>query len=92
MISDTAGLVRAESRQRRKWSLRAERLLSLAAAPSFAVMALLAAVQDGNKDMMCSGAHDASPLTGMLAMYVMMSVLHAAPWLRVIRRQQGLPE
>ena len=31
MISDTAGLVHAESRQRRKWPLRVERSLSLAA-------------------------------------------------------------
>ena len=88
MISDTAGLVRAKSRQRRKWPLRVERSLSLAAAPSFAVMALLAAVQDGNKDIMCSGAHGASPLTGMVAMYVLMSVLHAAPWLRMIGKHQ----
>ncbi|HXO68985.1 MAG TPA: hypothetical protein VN838_08510 [Bradyrhizobium sp.] len=89
MISDTAGLARAKSRQRRKWPhLSAERLLSLAAAPTFAIMAFLAAVQNDNKDMMCSVTNDASPLTGMVAMYVLMSAFHAAPWLRVIRRRR----
>ena len=86
-------LVCAESGKPGKWPhLRAEHLLSLAAAPIFAVMALLAAVHDGSKDTTCSGQHEASPLSGMVAMYVLMSIVHAAPWLRVIRRRQGLLE
>jgi hypothetical protein len=63
----------------------AERVLSLAAAPTFAIMALLACVGDGNKDMMCA---DASPLTGMVPMYALMSAFHATPWLRAIRRMR----
>jgi hypothetical protein len=64
----------------------AERVLSLAAAPTFAIMALLACVGDGGMQGMCSDGHVASPLTGMVAMYALMSAFHAAPWLRVIRR------
>jgi hypothetical protein len=58
-----------------------EQALSLAAAPSFAIMALLAATGDGGMPgMLCSAAHDASPLTGMVPMYVLMSAFHSAPW------------
>lgn len=53
--------------------------LSLAAAPTFATMALLSGVL-GPSDMLCS----ASPFTGMVAMYVLMSAFHLAPWLRLL--------
>jgi hypothetical protein len=44
-------------------------------------MALLAATGDGGMPgMLCSAAHDASPLTGMVPMYVLMSAFHSAPW------------
>jgi hypothetical protein len=60
-------------------------LLSLAAAPTFAIMALLSGIQHGGMpDMLCSAAHDASPLTGMVPMYLLMSAFHSAPWLRLI--------
>ena len=59
--------------------------LSLAAAPTFAIMALLTGVLDGGPpNMLCSAAHHASPLTGMVPMYVLMSAFHSAPWLRLI--------
>jgi hypothetical protein len=59
--------------------------LSLAAAPTFAVMALFTAVLGGGPlDMLCSAAPEASPLTGMVPMYVLMSAFHAAPWLKLI--------
>jgi hypothetical protein len=54
--------------------------LSLAAAPTFAAMALATAAGAGPIDMLCS----ASPLGGMVPMYVLMSVFHAGPWLRLI--------
>ena len=57
--------------------------LSLAAAPTFAFMALLAVV-GGRGDMLCSAEPGASPLTGMAAMYLLMSVFHLAPWLKVV--------
>ena len=55
--------------------------LCLAAAPTFAVMALLTCIHTGV--MSCLGA-DASLLTGMPVMYLLMSAFHLAPWLRVI--------
>ena len=59
--------------------------LSLAAAPAFAIMALATAQNDGAADILCSGAHDASsPLGGMTLMYALMSVVHMAPWLKLI--------
>jgi hypothetical protein len=56
--------------------------LCLAAAPTFAVMALLTSVAGGPPDMLCAGVH-ASPLSGMTAMYWLMSAFHAAPWLKL---------
>lgn len=67
--------------------------LSLAAAPAFAIMALLTGVLGGGGqlDLLCATAQDASPLTGMVPMYVLMSVFHAAPWLKLMsgRRSAG---
>jgi hypothetical protein len=63
----------------------AVRWLSLAAAPTFAIMALLTGVLGGGApDVLCSAAHDASVLSGMVPMYVLMSVFHVAPWLKLI--------
>ena len=64
---------------------RATEWLSLAAAPTFAMMALLSAVVGGPAGMLCSG-HRASPLTGMTAMYLFMSAFHASPWLKRAER------
>jgi hypothetical protein len=58
--------------------------LSLAAAPTFAIMALLTGVLGGGPlDAVCAAAH-ASPLSGMVPMYLLMSAFHAAPWLKLI--------
>jgi hypothetical protein len=64
--------------------------LGLAAAPTFAIMALLTGVGGGPPDMLCSAAQDASPLSGMVPMYLLMSAFHSAPWLKLIsgRRMQ----
>ena len=58
--------------------------LDLAAAPTFAVMALLTYVSGGDADMMCSAARGASPLSGMVPMYLLMSAFHSAPWLKLL--------
>lgn len=59
--------------------------LSLAAAPTFAAMALVSAVFDGgSQDVLCSAAQQASPLSGMVVMYALMSAFHLVPWLRLM--------
>jgi hypothetical protein len=55
--------------------------LCLAAAPTFAIMALLTGVL-GAPGMLCSA--DASPLSGMVLMYLLMSAFHSAPWLKMM--------
>lgn len=57
--------------------------LCLAAAPTFALMALLA-IFSGDATMLCMGAPEASPITSMAAMYLLMSAFHLTPWLRMI--------
>src|SRR5690349_1227231 len=65
-------------------ALRAVRRLSLAAAPTFAIMALLTGTFGGGPvDALCSVA-GVSPLSGMLPMYLLMSAFHLAPWLKLI--------
>lgn len=64
---------------------RAAGWLSFAAAPTFAVMALVTwELGRGAPDMICSA--DASPLSGMVPMYLLMSAFHLAPWLNRRRR------
>ena len=58
--------------------------LSLAAAPTFALMALVTAAGGGPLDMLCSSGPGASWLGGMVPMYVLMSAFHAGPWLKLI--------
>ena len=59
--------------------------LSLAATPTFAIMALLTGVFGGHEDFLCAALQGTSPLSGMAAMYLLMSAFHLAPWLRMMR-------
>src|SRR5579864_420925 len=59
--------------------------LSLAAAPTFAIMALLTSVLGGGQpDVLCSPMQGASLPGGMIPMYLLMSAFHLAPWLKLI--------
>lgn len=59
--------------------------LSLAAAPTFGLMALLTAIADsGAHQMWCSAAMRNTALSGMVPMYALMSAFHFTPWLRLI--------
>jgi hypothetical protein len=65
-----------------------DRWLSLAAAPTFAAMALLVSLYGGSMPaMLCAAAPDASPLAGMVPMYLLMSAFHLPPWLRLLARR-----
>jgi hypothetical protein len=75
---DPAGRGDASARATADW-------LCLAATPTFAIMALLTGVLGGGPlDALCSAAHQALPLNGMVLMYMLMSVFHSAPWLKLI--------
>jgi hypothetical protein len=62
--------------------------LGLAAAPTFALMALLTGALGGSSpDILC--AQDASLLTGMAPMYLLMSAFHTAPWLKLMSKRRS---
>ena len=65
-------------------------LLGLAAAPTFAAMALLTGVHGGTADPLCAAAPAALPMPGMAVMYALMAVFHSAPWLRRLE-PEGAP-
>jgi hypothetical protein len=81
MIADSPGCApngAAATRDAADW-------LCLAAAPTFAIMALLAGVLGGGPpDMLCSAVQHASPLSGMVPMYLVMSAFHSVPWLKLV--------
>ena len=60
----------------------------LAAAPTFAIMALITGIR-GSHDLLCAAAQDASPLSGMVWMYLLMSAFHLAPWLKLISSRRN---
>jgi hypothetical protein len=83
--SDTMG-----DERRTAATLGAAEWLGLAAAPSFAIMALLTAVSDGGEmAMICGSAQAPSWLGGMLPMYLLMSGFHSAPWLKLIANRRS---
>ena len=67
--------------------------LSLAAAPTFALMAVVTGVLEvGAHQMTCSATMHMSPLTGMVPMYVLMSGFHFTPWLKLISCRAREPQ
>ena len=62
------------------------RSLAFAASPVFVMMAVLNMyVSDSPMDLLCSAGHG-TVLGGMVPMYLLMSVFHLAPWLKLIAR------
>jgi hypothetical protein len=76
-ISDHATGTKASTLSATDW-------LALAATPTFAIMALLTGFLGSEPGLLCLSAHDASPLSGMLAMYLLMSAFHSAPWFKLV--------
>jgi hypothetical protein len=53
-------------------------------------MAVLTAVSGGGPtDVLCAAAREASPLSGMVPMYLLMSAFHSAPWLKLIAMRRN---
>ena len=58
--------------------------LSLAATPTFAAMALVTHLLEAQTGAaFCGPAPEASPLGGMVVMYLLMSGFHLGPWLKL---------
>jgi len=86
----TGGAIRSECGQAAP--IRAADWLCLAAAPTFAILALLTGVLGGGEpDSLCSAAEHAPSLSGMSPMYLLMSAFHSPPWLRLISSRQKRP-
>lgn len=56
--------------------------LALAASPTFALMAWIAA-NDATPMALCSPGSSILPIDGMTAMYLLMSLFHLPPWLKL---------
>ena len=64
--------------------------LRLAAAPTFAMMALITGIHGGSmSDILCSAAQNASPLTGMAPMYSLMTAFHLVPWITLLSARRS---
>ena len=61
--------------------------LGLAAAPTFAAMALMTEFLGDGAEPLCL-AHG-SLMSGMAPMYLIMSAFHAGPWLRLISARRS---
>ncbi len=67
--------------------------LHFAAAPTFAVMALVTVVLDsGLPNALCSAAGHVMPGGGMAPMYVLMAAFHLVPWLKLISSRRDVVE
>lgn len=58
--------------------------LAFAASPVLVALALVPGVPGGEAATSVCSSAGASPLTGMATMYLVMGVLHAAPWLKLL--------
>jgi hypothetical protein len=61
--------------------------LALAAAPTFAMMAIVTGIADaGAHQAACSATMSVLSPSGMVPMYVLMSGFHFTPWVKLIGR------
>lgn len=91
MIASGPELINSEPTSfRARPHISADRLLSLAAAPTFALMALMTGIYGGSMpDMLCPSPGSELPLSGMCLMYLLMSAFHLGAWLRLVSRQSS---
>jgi hypothetical protein len=61
-------------------------LIGLAGSPTFALMVWIAAT-DAPRMAICASASDMLPIHGMAWMYLLMSLFHVSPWLKLAARR-----
>jgi len=61
-------------------------ILGLAASPLFALLATVSAVSTSGLSL-CSTTLPLLPINDMALMYLLMSVFHASPWLRLLSQR-----
>lgn len=66
--------------------------LPLAASPAFGAMALWSGLNDSQPTAALCAAAGVSPLGGMTVMYLLMSVIHLAPWLKMLSERSDRSE
>lgn len=76
MAAKTSNAVAWRARDAASW-------LGLAASPTFALMAWIAAT-DAPRVAICSPASDLLPIDSMAWMYVLMSLFHVSPWFKLV--------
>ena len=86
MTSHLAGSKQAFGKSCGSASRVAAEWLCFAAAPTFAVMALLTAFDGSQQDMLCAAMQHGSPFGGMVSMYLLMTAFHSGPWLKLFSR------
>jgi hypothetical protein len=64
--------------------------LGLAASPTFALMAWIAATHP-TPIVLCSSGSSMLPTDGMAAMYLLMSLFHLSPWLKLASARGHAP-
>ncbi len=60
------------------------RWIGLTAAPTFAIMAAWTALFSAQPALFCMAVRGTSVMSGMTLMYLLMSVFHSSPWLKLI--------
>lgn len=63
--------------------------LGLAAAPTFALMGLRTALFGAHPSMLGTAMRSSSAMSGMTLMYLLMSVFHSSPWVKMLASRMG---
>jgi hypothetical protein len=84
MSASCAGESMVVSERPHSFTHRIVAWLRISATPTFAAMAILTRLPSDDGTRMICGVEPSSLLAGMAPMYLLMSLFHSAPWLKLI--------